>query len=71
MNPQTKAWLIVICTAVATGTAVTGGAIAGGCKTSVAILTGVGAGASAVLHALLQSPTDQPKQPLTEITKQT
>jgi hypothetical protein len=63
MNPQTKAWLIVITTALATGCAVTGGALAGGCKTSIAILTGVGAGASAVLHSLLQSPnqTNQPE----------
>lgn len=58
MNPKTKAWVIVICTALATGCAVTGGAMAGGCKPVIAILTGVGAGASAVCHSLLQSPNN-------------
>lgn len=52
---STKTWLIVICTALATGCAVTGGAMAGGCKTVIAVLTGLGAGASAVVHSLLQS----------------
>lgn len=50
-----KMWVLVICTALATGCAVTGTSMAGGCKPVIAVLAGVGAGASAVVHSLLLS----------------
>lgn len=56
MSAKATAWLMVVCTALGTGCAVTGSAVAGGCKPWVAALTGVGAGASAVLHTLMQNP---------------
>ena len=67
MTPQTKAWIKLVTVAVSTGAAVTTATAAGGCKLWISILTGVGASASAIFHAVSDSPnennntTNQPK----------
>lgn len=65
MTPKQKAWLIVICTAVSSGTGVAALASKGGCSLGWSIAAGVGSGASAVLHSLLTSPNDAENKPTT------
>lgn len=60
-TPQVKSWIILICIVLGTGSSVTIVAATGGCKLWVAILTGLGAGATNVWTNLRASPNDAPK----------
>lgn len=60
MSDKAKAWTKLIALAVSTGGGIGGGAYAGGAKIGYAIVVGVAAAASAVYHALSDSPNKQP-----------
>ena len=59
MSPNTKEWVKLVCLVVGTGSAVTVTSYLGGAKLWIAILCGLGTGATNVYHAL----SDSPKKP--------
>jgi len=59
LDPKTKAWVMLVAIAIGTGCTITGTTYAGGCKLWVAILAGVGAAGSAIVHSLTDSPNDK------------
>ncbi len=66
MTPQQKAWIKLICLVLGTGCAACVLSYSGGAKLWVAIIVGIGTGASNVYTALSDSPNDSAK---TEPTK--
>lgn len=56
MKPSTKEIIKLICIVFATGSRITVSSYAGGAKLWVAILCGLGTGATNVMHALQDSP---------------
>ena len=58
-DPKTKAWIQLIALVLGTGAAVTITTFLGGAKLWVAILAGLGTGASNVYHALNESPKEK------------
>lgn len=63
MSPQTKEWIKLISLVLGTGSGVTVASYLGGAKLWIAILCGVGTGATNVYHALNDSPKDKATQP--------
>lgn len=62
-SPQTKAWILLICLVLSTGGAITVASYTGGAKLWIAILCGLGAGATNVYHALNTRPADKADEP--------
>ena len=58
-SDQTKAWISLICLVIGTGGAITVTSYEGGAKLWIAILCGLGTGATNVYHALASSPNDK------------
>ena len=61
MTPKSQAWLKLITLAVGTGAAIGITSYSGGAKPAVAAVVGLGAAASAVYHALSDSPNQSTK----------
>ena len=57
-SKQTRAWILLIAIVLAAGCAQFVISYAGGCKPWVAAIGAVGAGATAVVTALMKSPND-------------
>jgi hypothetical protein len=57
-DPKTRAWLILICTATVSGLTAATLAHAGGSTAGWTTISGVAGAATAVLHALMASPSD-------------
>jgi uncharacterized membrane protein YeaQ/YmgE (transglycosylase-associated protein family) len=55
-SAQTKSWILLICTATASGIAAASIASKGGCDTIWTIIAGIGGAVTAVSHALMTSP---------------
>ena len=55
-DAKTKAWILLICTATASGIAAASIASKGGCDTTWTIIAGVGGAVTAVSHALMTAP---------------
>lgn len=62
MSPSTKEWIKLISLVIGTGSAITVTSYVGGAKLWIAILVGVGTGATNVYHAFSESP-NKPKEP--------
>ena len=62
MNQTTKEWIKLICLVLGTGSAVCVTSFLGGSKLWIAILCGLGTGATNVYHALGESPNKPPPQ---------
>ncbi len=58
-DDKTKAWILLIALVIGTGGTVTITTYLGGATLWVAILAGIGTGASNVYHALNDSPSDK------------
>lgn len=59
MKPETKEWVKLISLVIGTGSAVTITTYLGGAKLWIAIVAGMGTGASNVYHALSESPKNK------------